>query len=160
MTPVRMPGKAVGSMTRRTVWARVAPMPMAASRMRAGTMRMASSEVRMIVGSMSSERAAARNGGNADHHHQHAVGHHPGENRRVAAEGLGREAHRGCQLRIRPDLSQEDRRHHADGHGNHGGNDYNHQRPHNGVSKAPSSSPEGIVNVEKLSRPMPRTTSM
>ena len=59
ITPVRIPGRAVGSMTRRTVCARVAPMPIAASRMCAGTMRIASSEVRMIVGSMSSDKAAA-----------------------------------------------------------------------------------------------------
>ena len=59
MTPVRMPGIAVGSSTIHTVCVLVAPMPMAASFMRAGTMRIASSEVRMMVGSIRIESATA-----------------------------------------------------------------------------------------------------
>ena len=39
MTPVRMPGIAVGSRTIQTVWVVVAPMPMAASFILEGTMR-------------------------------------------------------------------------------------------------------------------------
>ncbi len=59
MMPVRMPGMAVGRRTIHTVCVVVAPMPIAASRIFAGTMRMASSEVRMIVGSMRIKRAIA-----------------------------------------------------------------------------------------------------
>ena len=47
-----MPGIAVGSRTIQTVWVVVAPMPMEASFIFAGTMAMALSEVRMIVGSI------------------------------------------------------------------------------------------------------------
>ena len=59
MTPVRMPGTAVGSSTIQTTWVRVAPMPMAASFIRDGTMRIASSAVRMIVGSIRIDSATA-----------------------------------------------------------------------------------------------------
>ena len=43
MTPVKIPGIAVGKSTIQTVCVFVAPMPIAASFMRAGTMRIASS---------------------------------------------------------------------------------------------------------------------
>jgi len=53
MTPVRMPGRPVGSTTCQITCARVQPMPRAASFIRRGTIRIASSAVRMIVGSIS-----------------------------------------------------------------------------------------------------------
>ena len=49
----------MGISTIQTVCVGVAPMPMAASFMREGTMRMASSEVRMMVGNMRMESAMA-----------------------------------------------------------------------------------------------------
>src|SRR5271166_2950632 len=58
MTPVRIPGKAVGRITLVTTCVGVAPIPIAASRIRDGTRLMASSAVSMIVGSMSNASAA------------------------------------------------------------------------------------------------------
>ena len=57
--PVRIPGKAVGNSTMVAVWVFVAPMPMAASFIFAGTMRIASSAVNMIVGNIRMETATA-----------------------------------------------------------------------------------------------------
>src|SRR5215469_13968237 len=54
MTPVRIPDKAVGTTTCETTWVGVAPMPTAASRIRGGTLLIASSAVRRIVGSIRS----------------------------------------------------------------------------------------------------------
>ena len=59
MTPVKIPGIAVGKSTIQTVCVFVAPMPIAASFMRAGTMRIASSEVRMMVGNIRIDKATA-----------------------------------------------------------------------------------------------------
>ena len=57
MTPVTMPGKAVGTTTRATTWVCVAPIPTAASRILGGTRLIASSAVSRIVGTISSARA-------------------------------------------------------------------------------------------------------
>ena len=57
MTPVKIPGSAVGSSTIHAVWVWVAPMPMAASFIFSGTMRKASSAVSTMVGSIRIESA-------------------------------------------------------------------------------------------------------
>ncbi len=57
ITPVRMPGRAVGKITQVTTCVGVAPMPIAASRILAGTRLIASSAVSRIVGTIRSASA-------------------------------------------------------------------------------------------------------
>ena len=56
-TPVKRPGRAAGRITIHTACVVVQPMPTAASRMRCGTMRMASSAVSSTISSMRIDRA-------------------------------------------------------------------------------------------------------
>src|SRR5262249_14724143 len=57
ITPVSRPGRAVGSTTFQTTCVWVQPIPMAASRMRCGTILIACSAVKRIVGSIRIARA-------------------------------------------------------------------------------------------------------
>ena len=52
MTPVRIPGRAVGSTIFQIIWVRVHPIPSAASFILRGTVFIASSAVRTTVGSI------------------------------------------------------------------------------------------------------------
>ena len=112
MTPVRMPGIAVGSSTIHTVCVSVAPMPIAASFIRAGTMRMASSEVRMIVGSIriGARRAPANAEIAAGRQHDRAVGEHAGEDGGKPGQHLRAEAHDALTAATPDPVRQIDRR--------------------------------------------------
>src|SRR5262245_66147287 len=59
MTPVRMPGIAVGRTIFQITWLRVQPRPYAASLVMRGTIFMASSAVSSTVGTISTARATA-----------------------------------------------------------------------------------------------------
>src|SRR4029453_3590946 len=59
MTPVRMPGSAVGNTIFQITWLRVQPIPYAASLVIRGTIFIASSAVRTTVGTISTARATA-----------------------------------------------------------------------------------------------------
>ena len=137
ITPVRMPGMAVGISDPPHDLCGVAPMPIAASRILAGTMRMASSAVRITRQHQERQGHATGQGREmARHQHHHLVGEHAGQDRRKTGEHLGRETHGLGQAALGPDLGQEDRRQHAQGHGDEGGDAHHDDRAQDGVAEA------------------------
>ena len=113
-------------------------MPMAASRTLAGTMRIASSAVRITVGNIKRDSAAlaGHRRKTAGQKHNRTVSEHARQNRRQAGEDLRAEPHDLCKPRLGPYLGQIDCRQDAEGNAQKGGNSHHQQRSHNAVAES------------------------